>query len=87
MNVLNISNLYFKNLHHIPKKHNLSPITHKVNTRHAARPATNFSLKFPKKKTGCRKIYDFIGTQIHNLFPKEVTNMSLQIFKKYITSL
>jgi hypothetical protein len=37
------------------------------------------------KKTGCRKMFDFIGIQIHNLLPKKMVDMSLPIFKKYIT--
>jgi len=80
-NVLNINNLY-KNLYHLPKKTNLlPPLNQEVNTRYAA---NNYSLKFPKK-TGCRKMFDFIETQIHNILPKEVAHMSLPIFKKYIT--
>jgi hypothetical protein len=30
-------------------------------------------------------MYDFVGTQIHNIMSKEVAKMSLPIFKKYIT--
>ena len=59
----------------------LSPVNHKVNTRYAT---NNYSLKF-SKKAGCRKVYDFVGTHIHNIMPKEVADMSLSIFKKYIT--
>ena len=81
-NVLNINNLYIKTCTIYLKKYNLlSPLNHNVNTRYAA---NNYLLNFPKK-TGCRNTYDFIGTQIHNLMPKEVANMSLPIFKKFIT--
>jgi len=81
-NVLNIYKLYIKTCTIFLKKHNmLFPVNHKVNTRYAT---NNYSLKFPKK-AGCRKVYDFVGTHIHNIMPKEVADMSLSIFKKYIT--
>jgi len=30
-------------------------------------------------------MFDFVGTQIHNFIPNDVANMSLPMFKKYIT--
>lgn len=30
-------------------------------------------------------MFDFVGTQIHNLIHNDVHNMSLPMFKKYIT--
>jgi len=30
-------------------------------------------------------MFEFVGTQIHNLLPNNVNNMSLPMFKKYIT--
>lgn len=81
-NVLNINNLYIKMSTIYLKKHNqLSPISHEVNTRHAV---NNFSLEWPKK-TGCRKVYHFLGTQIFNLMPIHLANMPLPAFKKHIS--
>jgi len=78
-NVFNINKPYIATCTIYLKKHNLlSPVNHKVNTRYAT---NNYSLRFPKN-VGCRKMYDYVGTQIHNIIPKEVANMSLSIFKK-----
>jgi hypothetical protein len=42
-------------------------------------------LKQKKKKTGCRMVFDFIGTQIINSMPTYLANLPLPLFKKHIT--
>lgn len=80
MYLLNINNLYIKTCTTYLKKHNLSStLNHKVNIRYATNSITFL------QKTGCRKMYDLIGTQIHNIIPREVVNMSLPVLKKCMT--
>ncbi|KAF0701725.1 Uncharacterized protein FWK35_00035876, partial [Aphis craccivora] len=60
-------------MNHFPKKNITCYLLYATNS---------YSLKFPKK---AGYLYDFVGTHIHNILPKEVANMSPSIFKKYIT--
>ncbi|KAF0750166.1 neuroblastoma-amplified sequence-like [Aphis craccivora] len=68
--------------HFVYKKHNiLSPLNHGVNTRYALNKYSQFWLK----KTGCRMVFDFKGTQIFNSMPTYLVNIPLPLFKKHIT--
>jgi hypothetical protein len=81
-NALNIKNLYFTISTIFIKKHMLlQPSNYNVHIRYAI---TEFSQTW-KKKTACRKAFDFIGIYIFNIMPSYLINMELLLFKKNVS--
>jgi len=79
--------LYLKTITIYLKKQNyLDTLKYGFCTRYAV---SNFTLDWPiwPIKTGCWKVYYFMGIQIFNLMPTDVTNMPLPLFKIKISDL